>query len=113
MEVVAPWRYRRAGARVSWCCRLSTGKLQLMSMGGRAEGQACADPKARTPIGVSGNIDIQWVKIPGLRFHVIIKETLYSVFPKKCELCNKMIENPKEMKKHLISHSYKSSSQLK
>ena len=26
-----------------------------MSMGGRAEGLACADPGARTPIGVSGN----------------------------------------------------------
>ena len=31
------------------------GKLPLMSMGGRAEGLACADPGGRTPIGVSGN----------------------------------------------------------
>ena len=30
------------------------GKFPLMSMGGRAEGLACRDPGARTPIGVSG-----------------------------------------------------------
>ena len=30
------------------------GKCLLMSMGGQAEGLACADPGARTPIGVSG-----------------------------------------------------------
>ena len=34
------------------------GKLSLMSMGGRAEGLACADPGARTPIGVSGNLNL-------------------------------------------------------
>ena len=33
-----------------------TGKFPLMSMGGRVEGLACADPGARTPIGVSGNL---------------------------------------------------------
>ena len=32
-----------------------TGKFQLMLMGGRAEGLACAYPGARTHIGVSGN----------------------------------------------------------
>jgi hypothetical protein len=30
-------------------------KIPLASMGGRAEGLACADPGARTPIGASGN----------------------------------------------------------
>ena len=30
------------------------GKFPLMSMGGRAEGLACADPGARTPFGASG-----------------------------------------------------------
>ena len=30
------------------------GKFPLVSMGGRAEGLACADPRARTPIGASG-----------------------------------------------------------
>ena len=30
-------------------------KIPLVSMGGRAEGLACADPGARTPIGTSGN----------------------------------------------------------
>ena len=29
-------------------------KFPLVSMGGRAEGLACADPGARTPIGASG-----------------------------------------------------------
>ena len=29
-------------------------KFPLMSMGGQAEGLACADPGARAPIGVSG-----------------------------------------------------------
>ena len=29
-------------------------KFLLVSMGGRAEGLACADPGARTPIGASG-----------------------------------------------------------
>ena len=32
-----------------------TEKFPLMSMGGRAEGLACADPEARTPISMSGN----------------------------------------------------------
>ena len=31
------------------------GKFPLVSMGGRAEGLACADPEARTPIGDCGN----------------------------------------------------------
>ena len=31
-----------------------TGKFPLVSLGGRAEGLACADPGARTPIGASG-----------------------------------------------------------
>ena len=30
------------------------GKLTLVSMGGRAEGLACAYPGVRTPIGASG-----------------------------------------------------------
>ena len=30
------------------------GKFLLVSMGGRAEGLACADPGARTPIGANG-----------------------------------------------------------
>ena len=32
---------------------MCAGKFPLMSMEGRAEGLACADPGARTPIGVS------------------------------------------------------------
>ena len=34
---------------------MRAGKFLLLSMGGRAEGLACADPGARTPIGASGN----------------------------------------------------------
>jgi hypothetical protein len=34
------------------------GKFPLVSMGGRAEGLACADPGARTPISASGNFRI-------------------------------------------------------
>ena len=30
------------------------GKFPLVSMGGQAEGLACADPGTRTPIGASG-----------------------------------------------------------
>ena len=29
-----------------------TGQILFMSMGGRAKGQVCVDPGARTPIGV-------------------------------------------------------------
>ena len=37
---------------------MCAGKFPLVSMGGRAEGLACADPEARTPIGTSGNFHI-------------------------------------------------------
>ena len=33
---------------------MCANKFLLVSMGGRAEGPACANPGARTPIGVSG-----------------------------------------------------------
>ena len=36
---------------------MCAGKFPLMSMVGRAEGLACADPGARTPIGASGIIN--------------------------------------------------------
>jgi hypothetical protein len=42
------------------------GKFPLVSMGARAEGLACADPGARTPIGASGNFQIH-IKINGWR----------------------------------------------
>jgi hypothetical protein len=34
---------------------MCAGKFPLVSMGGRAEGLACTDPRARTPIGASVN----------------------------------------------------------
>jgi hypothetical protein len=43
-------------------------KFPLMSMGGRAEGLACADPGARTPIGVSG----KFLNISYLVLHCIL-----------------------------------------
>ena len=42
------------GDSADMCAR----KFPVMSMGGRAEGFACADPGARTPIGVCGNFVI-------------------------------------------------------
>ena len=38
------------GDSADMCAR----KFPLVSIGGRAEGLACADPGARTPIGASG-----------------------------------------------------------
>jgi hypothetical protein len=35
---------------------MCTEKLPLMLIGGRAEGLACAEPEARTHIGVCGNL---------------------------------------------------------
>ena len=60
-------------------------KFPLVSMGGRAEGQACADPGARTPIGASGN------------FLLPIKERIHRLSPTTSPLCTQcndnMIEN--------------------
>ena len=39
-----------------WLCRHVRRKFPLASIGGWAEGLACADPAARTPIGASGNL---------------------------------------------------------
>ena len=53
------------------------GKFPLMSMGGRAEGLARADPGARTPIGVSGNSeDYHFVICCGI-FHEIVLQVLF------------------------------------
>ena len=40
------------------------GKFALMSMEGRAEGLACTDPGARTPIGMIGNVSFFLLLIP-------------------------------------------------
>jgi hypothetical protein len=39
------------------------GKFPLVLMEGRAEGLACADPGARTPIGASGIYLFYWLKM--------------------------------------------------
>ena len=44
------------GDSADMCAR----KFPLVSMGGRAEGLACADPGARTPIGASGIIIVHY-----------------------------------------------------
>ena len=44
-------------------------KFPLVSMGGRAEGLACADPGARTPIGASGNLNSTHIFVCGLVCH--------------------------------------------
>ena len=53
----------------SWLCRHVCRKISAHEMVGRAEGLACADPEARTPIGESGNFNkllnsclISWFK---------------------------------------------------
>ena len=43
---------------------MCAGKFPLVSMRGRAEGLACADPGARTPIGASGIFLIQFYLNP-------------------------------------------------
>ena len=35
---------------------MCANKIPFIAMGGRAEGLECADPGARTPIGVSGDL---------------------------------------------------------
>ena len=49
---------------------MCAGKFPLVSLGGRAEGLACADPGARTPIGASGNFQLLIIrkKIKGRGF---------------------------------------------
>jgi hypothetical protein len=46
---------------------MGAGKFPLVTMGGRAEGLACADPGARFPIGASG---IQTGNSSGLRLNL-------------------------------------------
>ena len=44
-------------------------KFPLLSIGGRAEGLACADPVVRTPIGASGNLNrLQRLAAEAIRF---------------------------------------------
>ena len=50
---------------------MCAGKFPIVSMGGRAEGLACTDPGARTPIGASGN----FLNLPRSN-HISLYETL-------------------------------------
>ena len=55
---------------------MCAGKFPLMSMGGRAEGLACAEPGARTPIGVSKNS--KFIFMNGLNHLQISSLTFFS-----------------------------------
>ena len=50
---------------------MCAGKFPLMSMGGRAEGLACADPGVRTPIGVNGICYLSCINNMRLSFTLI------------------------------------------
>ena len=52
---------------------MCAGKFPLVSMGGRAEGLACADPGARTPIVTSGNFNNLFNKLKSKTAHSKIK----------------------------------------
>ena len=56
-----------------------TGKFPLMLMGGRTEGLVCADPRARTPIGASGNLFY-------VTEHVDPFKTIKHFYEKKCQI---------------------------
>ena len=58
------------------------GKFPLVSMGGRAEGLACADPGARTPIGASGIMFfmfLSWLSCFQFQFQSSEKCELYEI----------------------------------
>jgi hypothetical protein len=48
---------------------MCAGKFPLTSMGDLAEGLACADPGARTPIGLSGNFIASSLLVPNCIVH--------------------------------------------
>ena len=65
---------------------MCAGKFPQVFMGGRAEGLACADPGARTPIGASGDFtnyfnskvkEFQWCQLL-LTFQSFQKVTFYT-----------------------------------
>ena len=61
------------------------GKFPLVSMGGRAEGLACADPGARTPIGAIGNFYVC--------FHLVKLGTKQNKHLFKVTKLHKVVEN--------------------
>ena len=48
--------------------RAGPGEMCNEKLGGQKQGQACADPGARTPIGVSGNFFLSLSELSGLRW---------------------------------------------
>ena len=51
---------------------MCAGKFRLVSMGGRAEGLACTDPGAMTPIGTSGNSNSFYLRQRLNNFYVLV-----------------------------------------
>ena len=56
------------------------GKFPLVSMGGRAEGLACADPGARTPIGATGNFQYSFYFISSNKESFRVKSKINSAW---------------------------------
>ena len=52
------------------------GKLPLMLMGGRAECLACADPGARNPSGLSGNLYMAFMDRVSIIHHCFVMHSL-------------------------------------
>ena len=75
------------------------GKFPPVLMGGRAEGIACADPVARTPIGASGNCIVIFHNLL-LLFHYHKYACL--VF---CQIVSKFCERVKLYSRDDINHN--------
>ena len=71
------------------------GNFPFMSMGGLAEGLACADPGASTPIGMSGNFLYFLLFCFGIltqQFAVIIVLVLFLFYKQTCiTLCDVLV----------------------
>ena len=60
------------------------GKFPLVSIGGRAEGLACADPGARTPIGARGIWFVLMSKVIQFLPLLILQTPLPLVYRRPC-----------------------------
>ena len=78
------------------------GKFSLMSMGGRAQGLACADPGARTPIGVSGILLSSQHLVPFLQSAIQSVLLCTSILSHFCHLLTKVFYSV-HTTQHLVS----------
>ena len=63
------------------------GKFPLVSMGGRAEGLACADTESRTPIGATGNYTFFYLLIFSCVKKVGFVNIIPCLLPGHIQLC--------------------------